>query len=121
VVGVGARTLSARRLALRRRGEVLEQPPESSQFIIAKHSLTRDLPRGLGDPRGRVRFDPVVVHREVQHLADQREHTIRHHRTAAIGDRVDQLAHVTARELGNAAILPSGEHFDIERALVLGR
>src|SRR5690606_6441683 len=59
------------------------------------HSLARALRREPLDHLARVRLEPVVLDREVEHLADHRERAVRHD-GRALSNLVENRANITA-------------------------
>ena len=78
---------------------VIQRRPERADLRVRQHTVPPVFRCRPLELRARVELDHLAGDAEVEDLADQRANAVRRDRRRPFGDRLDELAHVTAADL----------------------
>lgn len=94
---------------------IIERLPDSSDLVLAEHSLARAIWRGALDHVAWIGLEPLTLDRKVKHLPHQRQGAIRHDRRAALDDLVQQFTHVASLDVFDSAVAPTRHQRNVRR------
>ena len=86
-------------------------------LLVREYAFTCDFARGFLNARCRISLKPVMIDREIQHFADEREHTVRHD-GRTVGDVLDQRPYVAAGQIAHGLVAPGRKHVGVQDAFV---